>query len=215
MEDFTLDVPEGFTLEDLQNIRVRIPRLNVLLSLLVTPIAPPPTPPNLVITGFSVNPSSIAMGEPWTATATVTNQGGSTGSAEILIGYLLADGTKKPLNAADPGRVLTLGAGATGTVSWSGTGTAKGSWTFYAGEQTAKLLVADAVPSIKQFDALFTVTDKETGSPRQGVAIAIGQLSAETDAAGQAAIGPLEAGVHSYKITMAGYAPLEGQVPAG
>lgn len=193
----------------------QVPALGVTVSITVRPIATPPdpVPPNFVVTGLSVNPSPVALGAAWTATATVTNQGGP-GTAEIIIGYIM-DGVRKPLNGADPSRMLTLEAGATGTVVWSGIGSSKGTWTLYAGGLTVELVVGDLLPSVKTYRALFTVTDTEKGTPQPGATVTVGTLTAVTDATGQTTIEPLSAGAYEYTVTMADYAPFKGQFPVG
>jgi hypothetical protein len=198
---------------------ISVPELGVTVTITVRAIVPPPPPPppaepNLVVTGFTVTPAAIPVGAAYTATATVVNEGGD-GFREILIGYLLADGTKKPLNAADPGRLLTLAAGATGTVVWVGKGSTKGAWTFYCEELTAVLSVGDTAPSVKAYDATFTVTDKDSHALLKGAKVTVGTLSGVTDAAGKATLGPVNAGTYAYKVALAGYDPIEGSFTAG
>lgn len=197
---------------------ITVPEMGVTVTVTVKAIVPPPPPPppvdpNLVVTGFAVDPVSIALGASYTATATVVNQGGD-GSREIIIGYVLADGTKKPLNAADPTRMITLAAGATGTVTWSGTGSVKGIWTFYCEDMTAILTVGDTAPSVKQFDATFTVVDKANSEPLAGAVVTAGTLSGTTDALGQATLGPFVAGTYEFTVALAGYETLKSSFVA-
>ncbi len=194
---------------------IKVPELGVTVTVTVKAIEPPPPPadPKLVVTGFAVEPDSIALGAAYTATATVVNQGGD-GTREILIGYVLADGTRKPLNGADPNRMLTLAAGAAGTVSWSGKGIAKGTWTFYCEDLTAVLTVGDTAPSVKQFDATFTVVDKANGEPQKGATVTAGTLSGTTDALGQATLGPFVAGTYEFTVALSGYATLKASFVA-
>ncbi len=196
---------------------ISVPELGVTVTVTVRAIVPPPPPPpvdpNLVVTSFAVAPESIPVGEAYAATATVVNQGGA-GSREIIIGYVMADGTKKPLNSADPARLLTLAAGATGTVTWAGTGTVKGTWTFYCEELTAVLTVGDTAPSVKLYDATFTVTDKDSGAMLAGALVSVGALSGSTDDTGKVTLGPVTAGTYAYKVTLDGYDPLNGSFTA-
>lgn len=96
-----------------------------------------PGNPDIVLQALSLLDDTVAIGDPYTVTALVRNQGTASGSAQVTIGYINTSGIRVPLKT----ETVTLAPGVSTSVILSGTAATAGDWTFYCGELTAILHV--------------------------------------------------------------------------